>query len=92
MAAFLIVRNQQSRITEPYFKGVFEMAGVKKKLEITIDVDNPIEEIKECIITVSMFQGAQQLNVLKEVELWLGKTIEDAESKKQNQESSQGSE
>lgn len=68
------------------------MAEVKKKLEITIDVDNPIEEIKECIIAVSMFQGAQQLDVLKEIELWLGKTIEDAESKKQNQDTPQGPE
>lgn len=62
------------------------MADVKKKLEITIDVDNPIEEIKECIIAVSIFQGAQQLDVLREIELWLGKSIEDAEAKQLNTE------
>ncbi|MGG1637236.1 hypothetical protein [Paenibacillus sp. NRS-1760] len=68
------------------------MADIKKKLELVVDVDNPVEEIKECIIAISMFHGSQQVNILREIEMWLGKTIEGAESKKQNQESSQGPE
>jgi hypothetical protein len=68
------------------------MAEVKKKLEITVDIDKPIDEIKECIISISIFHGAQQIEILKEIEIWLGKTIEDAESKKQIQDVPQGSE
>ncbi|ANY70403.1 hypothetical protein BBD42_30830 [Paenibacillus sp. BIHB 4019] len=57
------------------------MAKVKKLLEFTVDVDNPIEEIKECMIGISIFHGTGQLEILKEIELWLGKTIEEAEAR-----------
>jgi hypothetical protein len=57
------------------------MAEMKKKLEISVDIDKPIEEIKECIIAISIFHGPAQLDILKEVELWLGKTITEAEKK-----------
>lgn len=59
------------------------MAEIKKKLEILVDIDNPVEEIKECIIGISVFHGSQHLTILKEIELWIGKTIEGAESVKQ---------
>lgn len=54
------------------------MAEIKKKLEILADVDSPIEEIKECIIAISIMHGSKQLEILKEVEMWLGETIEQA--------------
>lgn len=62
------------------------MADIKKKLDISVDIDKPIEEIKECIIGISIFHGPNQLAILKEVELWLGKTIEDAETRSKQQE------
>jgi hypothetical protein len=55
------------------------VATIKKKLEIAVDIDNPVEEIKECIIAISIFNGPQQLDVLKKVEIWLGETIIEAE-------------
>lgn|GEM_PF-3243997 len=57
------------------------MADIKKKLEMLVDVDQPIEEIKECIIAISIMHGAKQLKILKEVEIWLGETIEQATPK-----------
>ncbi|KIL35182.1 hypothetical protein SD71_16295 [Cohnella kolymensis] len=57
------------------------MAEIKKRLDISVNIDQPIEEIKECIIAISIFHGPQQLDILREVELWLGKTISDAENK-----------
>ncbi|OMF37423.1 hypothetical protein BK133_05045 [Paenibacillus sp. FSL H8-0548] len=62
------------------------MAEIKKKLELVVDIDNPVEEIKECVVAISMFHGPQQLDVLKEIELWLGKTIGDAEARQLNTE------
>ena len=58
------------------------MANIKKKLEMLVDVDQPIEEIKECIIAISIMHGSQQMEILKEVEMWLGETIENATPKK----------
>lgn len=57
------------------------MADIKKKLEILVDVDAPIEEIKECIIAISIMHGTKQLEILKEVEMWLGETIEQTNPK-----------
>ncbi|MCR8656922.1 hypothetical protein [Paenibacillus endoradicis] len=57
------------------------MAQISKKLEILADVDQPIEEIKDCIIAISIMHGAKQLEILKEVEMWLGETIEQATPK-----------
>lgn len=59
------------------------MAEVKKKIEILAEVDRPVEEIKECIIAISIFHGENQLEILKEIELWLGKMIEEAEKSKE---------
>jgi hypothetical protein len=56
------------------------MAEIKKRLDISVNIDQPIEEIKECIIAISIFHGPQQLDILREIELWLGKTISDAEN------------
>ena len=65
------------------------MAEIKKKLELTVDIDKPVEEIKECIIGISIFHGPNQLAILKDVELWLGKTIEEAEAKAKQQDKSE---
>lgn len=59
------------------------MAEIKKKLEILANVDKPVEEIKECIIAISIMHGANQLAILKEIELWLGETITEAEGQLQ---------
>lgn len=67
------------------------MAEMKKKLELTVDVDKPVEEIKECIIGISIFHGPNQLAILKEVELWLGQTIEEAERKQKEIKTEEGS-
>ncbi|MHA7963510.1 hypothetical protein ACX93W_05135 [Paenibacillus sp. CAU 1782] len=55
------------------------MAEIKKKLEILANVDNPVEEIKECVIAISIMHGVGQLEILKQVEMWLGETITAAE-------------
>ncbi len=55
------------------------MAEIKKKLEILANVDNPVEEIKECVIAISIMHGPGQLEILKQVEMWLGETITAAE-------------
>jgi hypothetical protein len=55
------------------------MAEIKKKLDISVDIDKPVEEIKECIIAISIFHGPKQLEVLKQVEMWLRETIVEAE-------------
>ncbi|HIW31466.1 MAG TPA: hypothetical protein IAA29_01660 [Candidatus Paenibacillus intestinavium] len=70
------------------------MADIKKKLEMLVDVDQPIEEIKECIIAISIMHGSQQIEILKEVEIWLGETIEQATPKvtKQKDDSNEGEE
>jgi hypothetical protein len=55
------------------------LAEIKKKLEILANVDNPVEEIKECVIAISIMHGPGQLEILKQVEMWLGETITSAE-------------
>lgn len=55
------------------------MAEIKKKLEILANVDNPVEEIKECVIAISIMHGPGQLEILKQIEMWLGETITAAE-------------
>ncbi len=55
------------------------MAEMKKKLEISVEIDKPVQEIQECIIAISIFHGPKQLEVLKQVEMWLGETITEAE-------------
>lgn len=57
------------------------MADIKKKLELLVDVDNPVEEIKDCVIAISIMHPSNQLEILKQVEIWIGETIEAAESK-----------
>jgi hypothetical protein len=55
------------------------LAEIKKKLEILANVDHPVEEIKECVIAISIMHGPGQLEILKQVEMWLGETITEVE-------------
>jgi len=62
------------------------MAAIKRLMEMTVNAEAPVEEIKEVIIAISICHGPNQLAILKEIELWLGKTIEDAKAKLKQQE------
>ncbi|GBG06346.1 hypothetical protein PAT3040_00871 [Paenibacillus agaridevorans] len=60
------------------------MAEIKKKIEILADVDNLVEEIKECVIAISIMHGERQIDILKAVELWLGETITNFEKQQES--------
>jgi len=62
------------------------MAAIKRLLELTVNIETPVEEIKEIVIAISICHGPNQMAILKEIELWLGKTIEDAEAKSKQPE------
>ncbi|OUS75358.1 hypothetical protein B1748_17935 [Paenibacillus sp. MY03] len=47
------------------------------------DLDNPVEEIKECVIAISIMHGERQIDILKAVELWLGETITNYEKQQE---------
>jgi|GEM_PF-6119598 hypothetical protein len=53
----------------------------KVLMELIIDPSNPVEELKACIATVSLQHGTGQLAILKDLDLWLGRSIEEIESR-----------
>lgn len=57
------------------------MAEVKKLIQLTVDSSKPVEEIKACLIAISLEHGANQLSILQEVDIWLGNVIAEAEKK-----------
>ncbi|WP_391574787.1 hypothetical protein [Cohnella sp.] len=67
---------------------------LRQKIDLlNIDVTKPVDEIKEAVIAISIFSGPNQIEVLKQVEMWLGETIEEAEkeqAKQQNPEVNEG--
>jgi len=60
------------------------VAKVSPKLEILVDLERPVEEIKSCIAAIVNCHPDKQLEILREVELWMGETIEKLEKYSEN--------
>jgi hypothetical protein len=63
------------------------MANVTSKLEILVDLSKPVEEIQVCIMVIANSNQGKQLEILQQVDLWLGEHIGkiEQELKKQQQ-------
>ncbi|PWW06342.1 hypothetical protein DFQ01_103244 [Paenibacillus cellulosilyticus] len=55
-------------------------------LELVVDTANPVEEIQACIATISLQHGPKQLQILKDIEMWLSETIIEMEIKQSSLE------
>ena len=55
------------------------MAKVMPKLEILVDLTNPVAEIKESIMAIVNSHPGRQFELLQELDLWLCETIASVE-------------
>lgn len=51
------------------------MPKVTPKIELLIDLNNPVEEIKGCIMAIGNAHPGKQLEILQQVDLWLGEQV-----------------
>lgn len=51
------------------------MASVTPKMEILVDLSKPVEEIQTCIAIIVNAHPGKQLDILHQVDLWLGEQI-----------------
>jgi hypothetical protein len=65
-----------SSYEEAYFVLVGEnMAVVTPKIEFLLDSTKPVEELKVVILTMANPHTGKQLEILKELDLWMGEVI-----------------
>ncbi|MCY9599723.1 hypothetical protein M5X16_28660 [Paenibacillus chitinolyticus] len=51
------------------------MAIVKTKLEILVDLSDPVEEIKSCIVAIVNQHPAKQKEIMLQVDTWVGEAL-----------------
>jgi hypothetical protein len=57
------------------------MPKVTPKIELLIDLSNPVEETKGCIAAIVNAHLGKELEILNQVDLWLGQEITNLEKK-----------
>jgi hypothetical protein len=62
---------------------------VSHKLELLVDLDNPIEEIKGCILAIVTAHPNKQLEILNQLDMWMGETVSSIEQAVQVKEQSE---